>query len=77
MKQFLFLMLSCMATLTMHASDIVIASPQGQLVVTVSHTDGNISYTVSLDGQQMLAPSALGLKTDIGETRIYGISKQP
>ena len=67
MKQFLFMMLSCMATLTMHASDIVIASPQGHLVVTVSNADGNISYAVSYDGQQMLAPSALGLKTDIGD----------
>jgi hypothetical protein len=37
------------------------------LVVTVSDADGRLSYTATLDGKQMLAPSALGLKTSLGD----------
>jgi hypothetical protein len=37
------------------------------LVVTVSDADGHLSYTATLDGKQMLAPSALGMKTSLGD----------
>nr|WP_244512810.1 glycoside hydrolase family 97 protein [Prevotella sp. ne3005] len=41
------------------------SSPNGQLVVTVSETDGNITYAATLNGQPVITPSALGLKTNI------------
>ena len=49
------------------ADDVRVSSPNGKLVVTVSEQDGCLSYQASLDGQQMLAPSALGLNTSIGD----------
>ena len=49
------------------ADDVRVSSPNGSLVVTVSDADGRLSYTATLDGKQMLAPSALGLQTSLGD----------
>ena len=49
------------------ADDVRVSSPNGSLVVTVSDADGKLSYTATLDGKQMLAPSALGLQTSLGD----------
>ena len=35
--------------------------------MTVSDAEGKLSYTATLDGKQMLAPSALGLQTSLGD----------
>jgi hypothetical protein len=35
--------------------------------VTVSDAGGRLYYTVALDGQEVLQPSALGLKTSVGD----------
>ena len=48
-------------------ADISVSSPNGQLTVTVSETDGNITYAATLLGQPVINPSALGLKTNIGD----------
>ena len=58
------LLLSAMATQAREAS---IASPNGNLVVTINDDGGRPTYTVALDGQQMLQPSALGFKADFGD----------
>ena len=49
------------------AGDVIISSPAGNLQVTVSDAGGRLYYTASINGQQMLLPSALGLKTSIGD----------
>ena len=49
------------------AGDVTVSSPNGQLVVTVSETDGHVTYAATLNGQQVLNPSTLGLKTNVGE----------
>lgn len=49
------------------ADDVRVSSPNGSLVVTVNDAGGRLSYTATLDGKQMLAPSALGLKTSLGD----------
>ena len=49
------------------AGDVIISSPSGNLQVTVSDAGGRLYYSASLNGQQMLLPSALGLKTSIGD----------
>ncbi len=49
------------------ADDVSVSSPDGKLVVTVRDNGGRLSYSATLDGQQMLLPSALGLKTSIGD----------
>ena len=52
---------------SIHADDVSVTSPNGQLVVTVSETDGHVTYAATLNGQPVLNPSALGLKTNIGD----------
>ena len=49
------------------ADDVCVSSPDGNLVVTVSDAGGRLFYSVKLDGQQVLEPSALGLKTSLGD----------
>ena len=65
-KQFL-LMLFLASSASLWADDVRVSSPNESLVVTVSDAGGRLSYTASLDGKQMLAPSALGLKTSLGD----------
>lgn len=65
-KQFL-LMLFLASSASLWADDVRVSSPNESLVVTVSDAGGRLSYTATLDGKQMLAPSALGLKTSLGD----------
>jgi len=65
-KQFL-LMLFLASSASLWADDVRVSSPNESLVVTVSDAGGRLSYTASLDGKQMLSPSALGLKTSLGD----------
>ena len=60
---FLALMLPVMAS----AREVNIASPNGQLVVTVSDQGGKATYAVTFNGREMLLPSALGFKADMGD----------
>ena len=60
---FLALMLPMMAS----AREVTIASPNGKLVVTVNDEGGKATYAVALNGQQLLLPSALGFKADMGD----------
>ena len=53
--------------LHLHAEEVSVQSPDGNLVVTVSDAGGRLYYTASLNGQQVLAPSALGLKTSLAD----------
>ena len=58
----------CMASSVLcWADDVRVSSPDGNLVVTVSDAGGRLYYSVKLDGQQVLEPSALGLKTSMGD----------
>ena len=49
------------------AGDVIISSPDSNLQVTISDAGGRLYYTASLNDQQMILPSALGLKTSIGD----------
>ena len=49
------------------ADDARVSSPDGNLVVTVSDNGGRLYYSATLSGKQLLEPSALGLKTSIGD----------
>ena len=76
-KSFLAILLT--SSVLAWAGDVTVSSPNGQLVVTVSETDGNITYAATLNGQPVITPSALGLKTNIGnftEQLSMGDSKQ-
>ena len=59
------------------ADDVCVSSPDGNLVVKVSDAGGRLYYTASLGGKQVMEPSALGLKTSIGDlTRELSIYEQ-
>ncbi len=49
------------------AGDVTVSSPDNSLQVRVSDAGGRLYYTATLDGQEVLQPSALGLKTSIGD----------
>lgn len=63
------ILLSCVLLAAMAASahEVSIASPNGKLVVKVSDADGRATYAVTLDGETMLLPSALGFQADFGD----------
>ena len=49
------------------AEDVKVTSPNGSLTVNVSCEGGRLYYNAMLEGQEMMLPSALGLKTSIGD----------
>jgi len=51
----------------LYAVDTVVTSPDGRIRVTVSNDGGKVAYAVTLDGQEMLTPSRLGLVTSIAD----------
>ena len=63
----LFLAILLTSSALVWAGDVTVSSPNGSLVVTVSDRGGRLSYTASLDGVKVLEPSALGLKTSLGD----------
>ena len=67
MMRKLFLTLCISSSVLAWAGDVIVSSPDGRLVVNVSCEGGRAFYSAELDGQTMLLPSALGLKTSIGD----------
>lgn len=63
----LFLSLSLLVTAFAFADSKVVSSPDGKLVVTISCDEGQASYAVKYDGLEIIKPSALGLKTNLGD----------
>lgn len=55
------------ATLSLHATDYTVKSPDSRLVVTLSDTDGKLTYAARYDGHIVVLPSALGLTTDVDD----------
>lgn len=66
MKKIILLLSSLLLVFPLAASPVSVSGPDGRLTVTVSDQGGNISYQVSYDGIPFLAPSPLGLNTNIG-----------
>ncbi len=64
----LFLLSMIMASSVLAwAGDVIVSSPDGNLVVTVSDAGGRLYYSATLGGVQVMEPSALGLKTSLGD----------
>jgi len=63
----LFIIMTLTSSVLAWAGDVNIFSPDGKVEVKVSDAGGRMYYSVALDGQEMLQPSALGLKTSIGD----------
>jgi hypothetical protein len=63
----LFSMMIMLATVSVSAEEVSVTSPDGKLAVNITCNGGHLTYAVSLEGKQMLLPSALGLTTSIGD----------
>ena len=63
----LMLSVALLLPLAVTAREVSVTSPNGKLVVTVCDDSQQATYAVSLDGQQMVLPSALGFKADFGD----------
>ncbi len=63
----LFIIMTLTSSVLAWAGDVNVFSPDGKVEVKVSDAGGRMYYSIALDGQEMLQPSALGLKTSIGD----------
>ena len=66
MKKLLLLFVLSLS-FTVQAREATVSSPGGQLTVAVSDEGGLATYSVSLEGRQMVLPSAVGFKADFGD----------
>ena len=66
-KRDLLILLLLAVSVFCQAKDVTVKSPNGALAVTVSNIDGQIGYSVELNGQNVLMESSLGLVTSIGD----------
>ena len=66
-KKSIFSLFAVLFSLSVAAVTHTISSPDGKLIVTIHDDNGQPTYTVSYAGKQMLTPSALGLRADIGD----------
>lgn len=66
-KKSIFSLFVVLFSLSVAAVTHTISSPDGKLIVTIHDDNGQPTYTVSYVGKQMLTPSALGLRADIGD----------
>jgi alpha-glucosidase len=66
-KKSIFSLFAVLFSLSVAAVTHTISSPDGKLIVTIHDDNGQPTYAVSYAGKQMLTPSALGLRADIGD----------
>jgi len=62
-----FLLMTVMLPFSSSAREVTVSSPNGQLVITVSDANNSATYSVALNGHEVLLPSALGFKTNMGD----------
>ena len=67
MKKLLLITMTWLATTAALADNVSVTSPDGRLTVTVSDDGGRLYYQAAVGSQTVLQPSALGLKTSIGD----------
>jgi hypothetical protein len=81
MKQSILLFITLLMALPLAARQESVSSPDGRLTVAVSDQGGTPSYQISYDGVSFLAPSPLGLNTNIGNytegMQLSGITVSP
>ncbi|MBP5340613.1 MAG: glycoside hydrolase family 97 catalytic domain-containing protein [Prevotella sp.] len=66
MKKTIFLLIALLP-LMLAAREATVASPDGKLVVNINDDGGQPTYALTLEGRQMLLPSALGFTANIGD----------
>ena len=63
----LLLLFALSLSLTVQAREAIVSSPDGKLTVAINDEGGMATYSVSLERQQVVLPSALGFKADFGD----------
>jgi alpha-glucosidase len=64
-KLLIFLLLiSCLSSCTKTPDNFKLSSPDGKIEVELEGKEGNVSYSVSFNGQAIIGSSNLGLKSD-------------
>lgn len=67
MKKFTYTFLLLMGGMASFANTHTVTSPDGKLSVSIDDANGQLKYSVSYEGKEMMKPSLLGLITDIGD----------
>lgn len=67
MKKLFITIVTAITTMAGMADTKMVASPDGKLVVSVADEGGRMYYSVDYDGKQMMKPSLMGLKANIGD----------
>ena len=75
LREGLCVSLALLTSMVAWADNKTVSSPDGRLQVTISCQDGHAAYSVSYDGREVVRPSALGLKTNLGDFT-HGLSMQ-
>lgn len=68
MKRYLFALgVLCIAAMPLRAEKTEVKNLPGNMALTVEDAGGVPTYSLSLDGKQMIAPSPMGLTADFGD----------
>jgi hypothetical protein len=67
MKKQIFFSLALLAGVTVSSASDKLTSPDGQITVELSLNEGRPCYQVAYNGDIVVSPSALGVKTNIGD----------
>ena len=67
MKKLFLTVMTLLSATFAFADEAAVSSPDGKLQVSISCNGGRAFYSATFNGQQVLCPSALGLKTSIGD----------
>ncbi|MEI6075851.1 MAG: glycoside hydrolase family 97 N-terminal domain-containing protein, partial [Verrucomicrobiota bacterium] len=63
-KTFLAFAFTLPTLTSVFAGTISVSSPNGRMKATLTDNSGNIRYSVSLDGKEVLTPSVVGIRSD-------------
>ena len=66
-KRFYTLFIICTSVIASMAETKTVTSPDGRLCVDINCHDGIVTYNACYDGKEMLRPSRLGIKTEMGD----------
>ena len=71
MKKLILTVMTLLSATFAFADEAAVSSPDGKLQVSISCNGGRAFYSATFNGQQVLCPSALGLKTSIGDFTMW------
>ena len=67
MKKITYTLLLLIGGMPAMAETHSICSPDGKLTVSIDDANNQLTYSVNYEGKEMLCPSLLGIKTEMGD----------